>query len=47
MFRSMSLAQGLLVFPSEATELAEGSEVTVQIVDEGFFAAMTRGFESG
>jgi len=45
-FRSMSLAHGLLVFPSEATELAEGTEVIVQIVDESFFASMTRGFEA-
>lgn len=44
-FRSMSLAQGLLVFPSAATRLAEGDEVTVQVVDESFFASTSRGFE--
>jgi len=42
--RSMSLAQGLLVFPAEASEIAEGASATVQVVDEGFFARETRGF---
>jgi len=44
-FRSMTQAQGLLVFPGPASELAEGEEVTVQIVDEGFFSGSDRGFE--
>ena len=42
--RSMSLAQGLLVFPAEACEIRRGETATVQIVDEGFFASDTRGF---
>jgi molybdopterin molybdotransferase len=42
--RSLSLAQGLLVFPADETELAEGAEVTVQVIDEGFFAGQSRGF---
>ncbi len=44
-FRSMSEAQGLLVFPGADSELAEGSDVTVQVIDEGFFAGHERGFE--
>lgn len=44
-FRSMTDAQGLLVFPGPASELAEGEEVTVQIVDEEFFSGSDRGFE--
>lgn len=44
-FRSMTLAQGLLVFPGPESELAQGDEVTVQIVDEGFFSGTERGFE--
>jgi molybdopterin molybdotransferase len=44
-FRSMAQAQGLLVFPGPASELAEGDEVTVQIIDEGFFSRPDRGFE--
>lgn len=44
-FRSMTLAQGLLVFPGPESELAEGDEATVQIVDEGFFSGTDRGFE--
>jgi molybdopterin molybdotransferase len=42
--RSLSLAQGLLVFPADETELAEGAEVIVQVIDEGFFAGESRGF---
>jgi molybdopterin molybdotransferase len=42
--RSMSLAQGLLVFPAEATSLRAGARATVQILDEGFFARESRGF---
>ena len=44
-FRSMSDGQGLLVFPGPASELAEGAEVTVQVIDESFFASGERGFE--
>jgi len=36
--RSMTLGQGLLIFPAEATRLEAGAEVTVQVFDEGFFA---------
>jgi molybdopterin molybdotransferase len=42
--RSLSLAQGLLVFPLEATELAEGESVVVQLLDEGFHARSDAGF---
>jgi molybdopterin molybdotransferase len=42
--RSLALADGLLVFPLEAEELAEGEQATVQIVDDGFFAAEQPGF---
>lgn len=35
--RSMTLAQGLLVFPAEATTLAAGERVRVQVLDEAFF----------
>jgi molybdopterin molybdotransferase len=37
--RSMSLADGLLIFPAEAAELAEGATVRVQILDESFHMA--------
>jgi len=36
--RSLVQAQGLLVFPLEASELAAGDEVQVQVLDESFFA---------
>ena len=36
--RSMIQGQGLLVFPAEATELAEGAEAPVQVFDESFLA---------
>ena len=36
---SMHRAQGLLVFPAEATELAAGSSVRVQVLDPEFFAS--------
>jgi molybdopterin molybdotransferase len=42
--RSLALADGLLIFPLEATELAEGANATVQILDDGFFAAEQAGF---
>ncbi len=42
--RSMTLAQGLLVFPAEATRIADGEPATVQVLDESFFAGETPGF---
>jgi len=42
--RSMILAQGILVFPAEATRLAAGDEVTVQVVDESVLARESPGF---
>ncbi|MBW2286736.1 MAG: molybdopterin molybdotransferase MoeA [Deltaproteobacteria bacterium] len=42
--RSMTRAQGLLVFPSEDTELAEGAFATVQVLDDEFFASEEPGF---
>jgi molybdopterin molybdotransferase len=36
--RSMALADGLLVFPAEARELAAGALVQVQVLDEDFLA---------
>jgi molybdopterin molybdotransferase len=44
-FRSMSIAQGLLIFSSSATRLAAGSPVPVQVIDDGFFAQEARGFD--
>jgi molybdopterin molybdotransferase len=37
--RSMALAQGLLVFPAESTELAAGSAADVQVLDADVLAA--------
>ena len=42
--RSMSLAQGLLIFPAEATELRAGEKATVQVLDESFLAADEPGY---
>ncbi len=42
--RSMTRAQGLLVFPSEDAELAEGAYATVQVLDDEFFASDEPGF---
>jgi len=42
--RSMALAQGLLVFPADATELPAGAAVQVQVLDEDFLAAADAGF---
>ncbi len=36
---SMNLADALLVFPLEASELRQGDPVTVQILDDGWYAA--------
>ncbi len=41
--RSMVEAQGLLVFPAEATELREGDRATVQLLDEGFLQSEESG----
>ena len=42
--RSMALATGLLIFPAEATELAAGEPVQVQLLDESFLDADAAGF---
>ena len=42
--RSMSLADGLLVFSAEATRLAAGDIATVQVIDEDWLASEDRGF---
>jgi len=42
--RSMVLAQGVLIFPAEATELREGDTASVQVLDADFFGAATPGF---
>lgn len=42
--RSMSLAQGLLVFPADETLLPAGTQATVQVLDESFLAADAPGF---
>jgi molybdopterin molybdotransferase len=42
--RSMTRAQGLLVFPSEDAELVEGAYATVQVLDDEFFASEEPGF---
>jgi molybdopterin molybdotransferase len=42
--RSMTRAQGLLIFPAEATELAAGDTATVQVIDGEFFARAEPGF---
>ncbi len=42
--RSMTRAQGLLIFPAEASTLNEGDTATVQVLDEGFFASSEPGF---
>jgi molybdopterin molybdotransferase len=41
--RSMALAHGLLVFPAEATTLADGTPVQVRVLDEDFLAAEDAG----
>jgi molybdopterin molybdotransferase len=42
--RSMTAATGLLIFPADATELAAGEEVQVQVLDEGLLGADAAGF---
>jgi molybdopterin molybdotransferase len=41
--RSMALAQGLLLFRAEETELRAGARVAVQVLDEDFLAARDAG----
>ncbi len=41
--RSMTLADGLMIFPAEATEMPADSEVSVQVIDEQFFASTESG----
>jgi molybdopterin molybdotransferase len=42
--RSMTLADGLLIFPADATELAAGSEADVQVLDPEFLVSGRSGF---
>lgn len=42
--RSMLLAQGILVFPADATRLAAGADVTVQVIDAELLAHDDPGF---
>ena len=41
---SMIRAQGILIFPAEASELAAGASAAVQVLDADFLAADTPGF---
>jgi molybdopterin molybdotransferase len=41
--RSMVLAQGLMPFPADATEIRAGAEVRVQLIDEQFLASTESG----
>jgi molybdopterin molybdotransferase len=41
---SMTRAQGILIFPSEASELAAGATASVQVLDADFLAADAPGF---
>lgn len=41
---SLSLAQGLLIFPAEATSLARGQSVIVQVLDDDVFGGQVAGF---
>jgi molybdopterin molybdotransferase len=41
---SMVRAQGLLIFPAEASELSEGDTVSVQVLDESFFSSSDPAF---
>jgi molybdopterin molybdotransferase len=41
---SMTAAQGLLVFPADATELREGDTASVQVLDADFFESASPGF---
>ena len=44
MLKSMIRAQGILIFPAEADELAAGATAAVQVLDADFLAADTPGF---
>jgi molybdopterin molybdotransferase len=41
---SLVRAHGLVVFPADATSLAAGEEVTVQVLDDDFFQGESPGF---
>jgi molybdopterin molybdotransferase len=41
--RSMALAQGLLIFPADATDLPAGAVAQVQVLDDDFLAAADAG----
>ena len=41
--RSMVLAQGLLVFPAEKSEIAAGERASVQVLDPEFFSRSESG----
>ena len=43
--QSMTRAQGLLLFPSESTELAAGDAVTIQVLDTSSSRRRSRGSE--
>jgi len=42
--RSMTRAQGLLIFPAEETAIVAGETATVQVIDPEFFASDSSGF---
>jgi molybdopterin molybdotransferase len=42
--QSLTRANGLLVFPADATELRAGDVATVQVIDAGFFDSETAGY---
>ena len=42
--KSMCRAQGLLIFPADASELPEGEFADVQVLDEAFLASDAPGF---
>jgi molybdopterin molybdotransferase len=42
--RSLTRAQGVLLFPAEARELCSGDYATVQVIDESFLASNAAGF---
>ncbi len=42
--RSMVLAQGILIFPAQASELAAGTRAPVQVLDPDFLASAEPGF---
>jgi len=42
--RSLTQAQGLLIFPEDATELRKGQRAAVQLLDDDFLASETPGF---